>query len=163
MDGARALVEVLLFPGGKEMTGFDTLDILFIVWALFFQIALVVHFAVRKRFFESYTLKFGWVVYALSIPAVVISVVLLLGGKTWSFWLGGFLFLAYAAYGYWVDYVRQIPWRKPLRLSIAFPYVFLYLATVMFYWWPLNLLSRPLWFVAAVLFVVGTILNITSH
>jgi hypothetical protein len=145
------------------MTGFDNLDILFIVWALFFQSVLVVHFAARKRFFESYTLRFGWAVYALSIPAAVISVVLLLGGKTWSFWLGGFLFLAYAAYGYWVDYVRQIPWRKPLRLSIAFPYVLLYLATVMFYWWPLNLLSRPLWLVVAVLFVVGTILNITSH
>ena len=145
------------------MTGFDNLDILFIVWALFFQTVLVVHFAVRKRFFESYTLKFGWVMYALSIPAVVISVVLLLGGKSWSFWLGGFLFLAYAAYGYWVDFVKGISWRKPLQPSIAFPYVLLYLATVMFYWWPLNLLSRPLWFVVAVLFVVGSILNITSH
>jgi hypothetical protein len=145
------------------MTNFDNLDILFIIWALFFQTVLVVHFAVRKRFFESYTLKFGWVVYALSIPAVVISVVLLLGGKTWSFWLGGFLFLAYAAYGYWVDYVKGIPWRKPLQPSIAFPYVLLYLATAMFYWWPLGLLSGPFWFVAAALFVVGTILNITSH
>ena len=105
------------------MTGFDTLDILYIVWALFFQIVLVVHFAVRKRFFESYTLKYGWVMYALSIPAVVISVILLLGGKTWSFWLGGFLFLVYAAYGYWVDFVKQIPWRKPQRLPNAFPYV----------------------------------------
>jgi uncharacterized membrane protein YphA (DoxX/SURF4 family) len=56
------------------------------------------HFALRKRFFESYTLKFGWIVYALSIPAVVVSIVLLLGGKTWSFWLGGFLFLVYVAY-----------------------------------------------------------------
>jgi len=145
------------------MTGFDNLDILFVTWALLFQGVHVVHFAVRKRFFESYTLKFGWVLYALSIPAVVISIVLLLGGKTWSFWLGGFLFLVYATYGYWIDYVRRIPWRKPLLLPIAIPYVFLYLATAMFYWWPLGLLSRPLWGVAAVLFVVGTILNITSH
>lgn len=65
--------------------------------------------------------------------------------------------------GYWVDYVKGIQWRKPLRLPIMFPYVFLYLATVMFYWWPLGLLSRPLWIVFGVLFVVGTILNITSH
>ena len=108
-------------------------------------------------------MKVGWIVYALSVPAAVISVVLLLGGKTWSFWLGGFLFLVYAAYGYWVDYVERIQWRKPLRLSIMFPYVFLYLGTVMFYWWPLALLSRPLWFVFAVLFVIGTILNLTSH
>jgi hypothetical protein len=145
------------------MFDLDNLDVLFVIWAFFFQTALIVHFALRKRFFESYTVKVGWIVYALSVPAAVISVVLLLGGKTWSFWLGGFLFLVYAAYGYWVDYVKRIQWRKPLRWSIVFPYVFLYLGTVMFYWWPLALLSRPLWFVFAVLFVIGTILNLTSH
>jgi len=141
----------------------DNLDILFVVWAFTFQIVLIVHFAMRKRFFESYTMKYGWIVYALCIPAVVISIVLMLGGKTWSFWLGGFLFLLYSAYGYRIDYVKKIQWRNPLRLSIMFPYVFLYLGTVMFYWWPLGLLSRPLWYVFAVLFVIGTILNITSH
>ena len=145
------------------MFGLDSLDTLFVVWAFFFQIVHIVHFAVRKRFFASYTLKVGWLVYALSIPAVVISIVLLLGGKTWSFWLGGFLFLVYAAYGYWVDYVKKIQWRKPLRLSIMFPYVFLYLGTTMFYWWPLFGLSLPLWVVFTVLYVIGTILNVTSH
>ncbi|HUW09788.1 MAG TPA: hypothetical protein VM537_08660 [Anaerolineae bacterium] len=145
------------------MFGLDALDTLFVVWAFFFQIVLIVHFAVRKRFFESYTKRFGWIVYALCIPAVVISIVLLLGGKSWSFWLGGFLFLVYAVYGYWIDYVKGIPWRNPLRPSIMFPYVLLYLATVMFYWWPLADLSRPLWIVYAVLYVVATILNITSH
>jgi hypothetical protein len=141
----------------------DNLEILFVVWAFFFQIVHIVHFALRKRFFESYTIKIGWIVYALSIPAVVISIVLLLGRKTWSFWLGGFLFLVFATYGYWVDYVKKTQWRNPLRLSIMFPYVFLYLGTTMFYWWPLALLSRPLWVVFAVLFVIGAILNVISH
>jgi len=145
------------------MSELDNLDKLFVIWAFFFQIVLIVHFALRRWFFESYTMKIGWIVYALSVPAVVISVVLLLGGKTWSLWLGGFLFLIYAAFGYWIDYVKRIQWRNPLRLSVMFPYVFLYLATVMFYWWPLGLLSRPLWIAFAVLFVIGTILNITSH
>lgn len=143
--------------------GLDALDTLFVVWAFFFQIVLIAHFAVRKRWFESYTVKMGWLVYALSLPAAVISTVLLLGGKSWSFWLGGFLFVLYAAYGYWVDFVRRIPWRKPLRPSVAVPYVVLYLGTIMFYWWPLGLLSRPLWIAFAVLFVVGTGLNLTSH
>jgi hypothetical protein len=145
------------------MAGLDNLDMLFVVWAFFFQIVLVVHFALRKRFLNSYTLKAGWFVYALSIPAVVISIILLLGGKAWSFWLGGFLFLVYAAYGYWVDYARGIQWRNPVRVSILFPYVSLYLGTVMLYWWPLGLLNRTLWLVFAALFVVGTILNVTSH
>lgn len=145
------------------MSKLDNLDILFIVWAFFFQIVHLVHFAIRKQLVESYTMKFGWIVYALCVPAVVISVVLLLGGKSWSFWLGGFLFLLYAAFGYLIDYVWRIPFRNPLRLSVVFPYVFLYLGTSMFYWWPLNLLSRPLWAVFTVLYIISTILNIISH
>lgn len=145
------------------MAQLDILDKLFVVWAFLFQILLIVHFAIRKPLFESYTVKYGWIIYALCIPAVVISIVLLRGGKSWSFWLGGFLFLMYAIFGYWVDFVAQIQFRNPLRPSIAFPYVILYLATVMFYWWPLGLLSRPLWFVYAMLFVIATVLNITSH
>jgi len=145
------------------MFGLDWLDTLFVVWAFFLQIVLIVHFAIRKPFFESYTIKFGWIVYALCFPAAVISIILLLGGKSWSFWLGGFLFLIYAAYGYWIDYIKGIKWRNPLRKDIMFPYVTLYLGTIMFYWWPLALLYRPLWFVFGALFVIGTILNITSH
>ena len=145
------------------MAKMDNLDKLFVVWAFVVQIALIIHFAIRKTFFESYTVKYGWVVYALCIPAVVISIILLRGGKSWSFWLGGFLFLLFAAFGYWIDYMAQIQFRNPLRLSIVFPYVFLYLATVMFYWWPLGLLDRPLWFVYGLLFVIATVLNVTSH
>lgn len=145
------------------MSDLDNLDRLFIVWAFTFQIVLIVHFALRKPFFDSYTVKYGWIVYALCIPAVIISLLLMRGGKSWSFWLGGFLFALYAAYGIWIDYVLKIQFRNPLRLSVAIPYVLLYLSTVMFYWWPLGQLSRPLWFAYAILFVIATILNITSH
>jgi hypothetical protein len=145
------------------MTKLDNFDKLFIVWAFLFQILLILHFAIRKPLFESYTVKYGWIVYALCIPAVMISIILMRGGKDWTFWLGGFLFLVYAVFGYWVDYVAQIQFRSPFRPSITLPYVFLYLVTVMFYWWPLGILSRPLWFVYAVLFVIATILNIASH
>jgi hypothetical protein len=149
--------------GGAMGSDIDRFDMLFVVWAFLFQVALIVHFALRKRLIEAYTLKLGWLVYALSIPAAVISVVLLLRGKTWSVWLGGVLFIVYAAYGYWVDYVRGIQWRNPLRPAIMVPYVLLYLATVMFYWWPLGALSRPLWIAFGILFAIGTVLNVTSH
>jgi hypothetical protein len=102
-------------------------------------------------------------VYALSIPAVAISLGLLLGGKSWNLWLGGFLFVVYAAYGYWTDYVLHVQWRSPFRPAIGLPYVLLYLSTVMFYWWPLGTLSRPLWFAYAILFAIASVLNITSH
>lgn len=141
----------------------DKLDALFVVWAFALQVALIAHFAVRKTLFEGYTLKFGWIVYALCVPALVISVVLLHGGKSWSFWLGGFLFVVFAAFGYWVDYVGQIQFRSPVKLSVLIPYVVLYMATILFYWWPVGLLSRPLWIAYALLFSIATVLNLRSH
>jgi hypothetical protein len=149
--------------GATMMNKLDRLDALFVIWAFFLQVILIIHFAIRKPLFEIYTLKYGWLVYALCIPAVIISLILLRGGKSWSFWLGGFLFLIFAAYGYWVDYHLGINWRVPLRKDIMFPYVTLYLSTIMFYWWPLGILNKPLWYVFAILFVIGTVLNITSH
>lgn len=141
----------------------DNLDRLYVVWAFIFITVFILHFAVRKPLFEGYTLKYGWIVYALCIPSAIVSLILLIGGKSWYFWLAGFLFVAYAAFGYWVDYVAQIQFRNPIKLTILLPYVFLYLATVMFYWWPLARLSKPLWFVYTILFVIATLLNITSH
>jgi len=41
------------------MFGLDKQNTLFIVWAFTFQIVLIIHFALRKLFFESYTMKFG--------------------------------------------------------------------------------------------------------
>lgn len=141
----------------------DNLDSLFVITAFLFQIVLIIHFTLRKWAFDAYTMKYGWVVYALSVPAAAVSVILLLNGKTWSLWLGGFLYLIWAIFGYIVEYVKGIKWRIPIRWSILVPYLLLYLSTVMFYWWPLALINRTLWYVGAVLFIISTILNITSH
>lgn len=146
-----------------EIVNLDPLDWLFVIWAFFYQIVLIIHFAVRKRFFDSYTTKYGWWVYALAIPGLIISIIILVGGKSWSFWSGGFLLLIFSIYGYYVDYIKKEEWRKPIKKSIFFPYVFWYLATIMFYWWPLALISKPLWYVYAALYVVATYLNIKSH
>jgi fatty acid desaturase len=58
--------------------------------------------------------------------------------------------------------VKKVQWRDPILWQFG-PYVFLYLATIMFYWWPLGLVSRPLWFVYAALFIISTVINATSH
>ena len=141
----------------------DKFDKLYIIWAYTFQVILIVHFAIRKPLMESYTLKYGWLVYALCIPAVIISIILMRAGKSWHFWLGGFLFLVYAIFGYYVDYVTQISFRTPFQASVAIPYVILYLATVMFYWWPLWPLSKLLWGGYTVLYIIAMVLNIKSH
>jgi len=141
----------------------DNLVSLFVITAFLFQVVLIIHFTLRKWAFDAYIMKYGWVVYALSVPAAAVSVILLLNGKTWSLWLGGFLYLIWAIFGYIVEYVKGIKWRIPIRWSILVPYLLLYLSTVMFYWWPLALINRTLWYVGAVLFIISTILNITSH
>lgn len=145
------------------MSGLDRPRVVFVVWAFLFQAVLIVHYLLRRWFFERYVLRFGWIVYALSIPAVIVSVYLLLRGETWSLWIGGFICLVWAVYGYWVDYARRIQWRNPIRWPVFAPYISLYLATIMFYWWPLGLIGRPLWYVYGALFVISTVLNITSH
>ena len=66
------------------------------------------------------------------------------------------MFAGFSYYGYQVDYSRGIEWRKPPRYKILLPYVTLYLGMIMFYWWPLALISRPLWYVYAVLFGLST-------
>ena len=144
------------------MQSLDKFDTLFIIWAFVFQICLIVLFAIRKSNLDL-ILQYGWVFYLLSIPAVIVSILMLRGGKEWSFWVGGFIFLVWAIFGLIVEYGFRIQWRNPINWSILIPYVLLYLATIMFYWFPLGILSRPLWFVYAVLFGFSTYLNITSH
>jgi hypothetical protein len=144
------------------MSGMGNLETLFVVTAFLFQVLLIVHFALRKWRFDL-AIRYGPIVYAASVPAAAVSVLQLLGGEIWSLWLGGFVYLVWGVYGYMVEYVGEIEWRNPIRWPVFGPYVFLYLATVMFYWWPLALVSKPLWYVYAVLFSASTILNVTSH
>ena len=144
------------------MFGLDLLQTLFAACAFLFQIILIIHFALRKWRF-AFAIQHGWIVYALSIPAAAVSAILLHGGMVWSLWLAGFLYLLWAGYGFTVEYARKIEWRSPIRWRVFGPYVFLYLATSMFYWFPLALVRKPLWYIYAILFILSTILNVTSH
>ena len=144
------------------MSRFDKFDLLFVIWAFTLQICLIALFAIRKTNLDL-ILQCGWVFYLLSVPAVIVSIIVLRAGKPYSFWLGGFIFLVWAIFGYIIEYQLGIKWRDPLVLSILIPYVLLYLGTIMFYWFPLGILSRPLWYIYAVLFVISTYLNVTSH
>jgi len=144
------------------MIGLDKYDKLYTGWSLFFHLALITIFAVRKINLDL-IYSYGWIFYALSIPAVIISTLILRGGKPVSFWLAGFSFLAWAIVGFVVEYVMGINWRDPILWPVFVPYVFLYLTTVMYYWWPVAQLVRPLWFLYAAFFVLSTYLNVSSH
>jgi hypothetical protein len=144
------------------MSGLDRFDNLFVITAFFIQIVLLIFFALRKWMIDT-AMQVGWIVYALAVPALIISVLLLMNGKSWYFWLGGFLYTAWAILGYIVDVARPVAWRSPVYWPVFIPYVLLYLSSMMFYWFPVGNVYRPLWFVYAVLLVISTILNSTSH
>ena len=55
------------------MFGLDNLETLFVVTAFLFQIVLIIHFALRKWRFHL-VVRYGWIVYALSVPAATVSV-----------------------------------------------------------------------------------------
>ena len=135
----------------------------FVAWSFLYLSALIAHFAVRARFFESYTLRYGWVVYALGVPAALLSAWLVVRGEHWTLWAAGFLCLAFSLFGFWLDYVAAVPFRSPFVPSVGVPYVLLFLATLMFYWWPLWQHSVALWAVYGVLYVVAMVLNVRSH
>ncbi len=140
----------------------DRYDQLFVLTGFGLQIALCAFFALRKWWFAS-AMRWGWIIYALGIPAIAVGVILLLQNKPWYLWAGGFIFAGWAIFGYVVDIASPVAWRNPIYPRVFIPYILLFLGSQMFYWWPIGILRRPLWFIYAGLFVISTALNISSH
>lgn len=140
----------------------DPHDRLFTLSAFLIQILLLTYFIFRKLDFER-TLKWGWIIYAMAIPALFVSIILIRAGKPWSFWLGGVIFTTWAIFGYIVDIAWPVPWRSPIYLPVFIPFVVLYLGSLIFYWWPLGMIQRGLCYIYAILFVTSTYFNVTSH
>jgi hypothetical protein len=138
------------------------IEITYLILAFAFQSTLICYFALRKWRFEQ-ALHYGWIVYAAVIPAGVISLFLLMSGASWYFYLGGFTYLLWASYGYYIEYIRDIHWRSPVQWTVFIPYITLYLTSAVFFWWPAALIYKPLWYVYGALFLVSTILNVISH
>ena len=99
------------------MSGLSKMETLHVFWAFFFQLVLITHFALRRWAFDAYIFQYGWIVYALAIPAVIISIILLRDGQPWYFWLSGFLYFVFAVYGYTVEYVLRIEWAQSCPLA----------------------------------------------
>jgi hypothetical protein len=140
----------------------DALDRLFVVAAFLIQLVLLTYFIFRKLSFRM-ALSWGWIVYALAVPALIVSILLLRAGKPYTFWLGGLLFTAWAILGYFVDIARPVDWRSPPFLPVFIPYVLLYLGAQVFYWFPVGILQRGFWYLYAGLFVASTYFNLSSH
>jgi hypothetical protein len=139
-----------------------SIDRQYVIIAFVIQVALVLFFAVRTWSLDA-ALSIGWIVYALAIPALAVSVILLRAGRPWYLWFAGFAYAAWASFGFVVEYVDPIDWRSPIVWPVFVPYIGLFLLAQMFYWWPLARIDRRLWIAYAVLFVMSTALNFASH
>jgi len=62
-----------------ELSG---LEWLYAVTALAFLLLLCVHYAVRRQRMDLIE-RYGWILYALSLPAAAVSVILLRAGQPW--------------------------------------------------------------------------------
>ena len=71
-----------------------------------FQLLLCIHFALRRWRFST-ALRWGWIVYALGLPAGLLGVYGLVSGAEWSWGVAGLLYLVWGLYGWWVEYRRR--------------------------------------------------------
>ena len=140
----------------------STLQILFVLFAFLVQVLLFINFAARNCK-PSLERKYGWLVYALGILAVILGILFLLADQPWYITAAPFVYALWAGLGYYVDIVKQIEWRSPPRWSIFIPYVVLFIAAQFLFWVPLWYVDLPLWIIYGVLYFINLGLNIHSH
>ena len=147
---------------GASMRFRELQNPVFVIWAFVFQFVLIAHFIIRKVHFD-FAVRYGWIVYVIGLIGILVSLQQIHSGKTWIFWIGGFLLSIWAVLGLSAEYLFHVAWRAPIVWGIFLPYVGLYLTSIMFYWWPLAEIGKKYWYGYGVLFVISTYLNATSH
>lgn len=135
---------------------------LFIFIAFTVQIVMVIYFGLRKWDYDLAS-EWGWVVYLLAFPTFLFSMEFVRCGESWTYWTGGILYGFWGVLGYSVDIVGGVEWRFPIYWPVFVPYLILYLAAIIFYWWPMENINRRLWYVYGCLILVSTYLNLTSQ
>ncbi len=140
----------------------DILQTAFVTFALVIQMMLIGSFAARN-WKPSIEEKLGWLVYAMSLPALILGVLFLVNDQPWYYWTATLLFAIWAAFGYVVDIFRPVKWRNPPKWSVFIPYVILFVFSLLAFWVPLWFIRPGLWIVYAGLYATHTALNIYSH
>ena len=140
----------------------DTAAVAFAAYGIASQVVLVLFFAAR-RWRPGIAERYGWLAYAFAGLGLPLGAWLILGGQSWSLYVGPLLLALWAALGAAVDLWWRIEWRTPIRWSVFVPYAALYFWAQMFLWWPLWNLSRTAWACFLVLFAASTALNIRGH
>ena len=135
---------------------------LYVAFAFISQALLIFHF-VALLWKPDLQKKWGWIVYASGLIALPLGVLLLASNLPWYFVFACVLFAGWVFFGYSVDILRPVQWRKPIRWSIFLPYVILYVSAQFAFWIPLWFIWRGYWILYTLLYVINTGLNISTH
>jgi hypothetical protein len=134
----------------------------FVVFAFAVQVLLAFNFAARN-WRPALERKYGWIIYALAIVAVLLAIVFPLGHQPAYAILAPLIYAVWAGFGFYVDTYRHIEWRNPPRLTVLVPYVLLFIASQFAFWIPLWYVGLGHWVAYGVFYVVNTALNLYSH
>jgi hypothetical protein len=136
--------------------------VLFASFAIVSQCLLLAYF-IDRRLKTGAADRYGWIVYGMGVPALLLAVLFIVEGEALRWWLGPLLFAAWAAFGFAVDSVFKVPWRGPIDWPVFVVYVALYSAAQVMLWIPLWFIHPALWGVYAVLFGLSTSFNMLGH
>jgi hypothetical protein len=135
---------------------------LFLGFAFLVQILLLLNFAARN-WQPELEMRYGWLVYATGILALLLALLSWRSDRPLAQTAAYLIFALWAAFGYYVDIYRAIPWRSPPFWPIFIPYVLLFMAGQFAFWIPLWYLGRGYWWAYTVAYALNTALNIFSH
>lgn len=89
----------------------------------------------------------GYVIIALSIPAVISLAALIRAKADWRQWIGLVVFLAFVVLMVCVEYFWHIEFRSPYRYEILVPYLLLFFGSILLMGLPMYRLNWYLWLV----------------
>ena len=144
------------------MSTFTSYEFVFIAAAFTYQVLLLFNF-IGRNLRPEIERKFGWILYALSVPALFIGAIYFLNQQPWYYGSAFLLFALWGGFGYYIDVYRKIPWRNPTRVSVMIPYIGLYVGSLFSFWIPLWYLGMAYWWAFTIFYAVNTVLNIVGH
>ena len=145
------------------MVHVSALQVTFAAFGILMMTMLFGNF-VARNWKPELELRYGWVIYAMGIPGLVLAGLYLLAeGMSVFFPAASLVFTAWALFGFVVDRVAKVQWRRPTVPQIFVPYVTLYVAWQVLYWIPMWSIGRVYWVVYTLLFSAATCLNLRAH
>ncbi len=144
------------------MDTFDLPLVLYVSFAFLIQVLLILNFAARN-WKPEIERTYGWIIYALGAPSVVLAALMLVEERPWYFVLPPFLYFIWAIFGYVVDLWRPTAWRNPPRWGIFVPYVGLFVSSLLLFWGSMWSIGNSYWIAFGAMYAIHTIFNIFSH